>query len=50
MFKRHWKFLVIFWSVVIVGLGAVVIFFWLISIGKLGFMPTFEELENTHNR
>lgn len=50
MFKRHWKFLVIFWSVVIVGLGAVVIFFWLISIGKLGFMPTFEELENPNNR
>ncbi len=25
-------------------------FFWLISAGKLGFMPTFEELENPNNR
>lgn len=25
-------------------------FFYLISIGKLGFMPTFEELENPNNR
>lgn len=50
MFKRHWKFLVIFWSVFIAGLGFIVIFFWLISAGRLGFMPTFEELENPNNR
>ena len=35
MFKKYWKFFV---------------FFWLISAGKLGFMPTFEELENPNNR
>ncbi|MDY3032404.1 MAG: transglycosylase domain-containing protein [Odoribacter sp.] len=50
MFKKYWKFLVIFWSVVLVGILGVVIFFWLISSGKLGFMPTFEELENPNNR
>ncbi len=27
-----------------------VFFFWLISTGRLGFMPTFEELENPNNR
>ena len=46
MFKKYWKFFVIFWSVVLVGIIGVFVFFWLISAGKLGFMPTFEELEN----
>ena len=50
MFRKYWKFLVIFWSVVLAGILSVVIFFWLISAGKLGFMPTFEELENPNNR
>ncbi len=50
MFRKYWKFLVIFWSVVLAGIMGVVIFFWLISSGKLGFMPTFEELENPNNR
>ena len=40
----------IFWSVVLVGIIGVFVFFWLISAGKLGFMPTFEELENPNNR
>lgn len=40
----------IFWSVVLAGLLGTVVFFWLISAGKLGFMPTFEELENPNNR
>ncbi|MEI3127564.1 MAG: transglycosylase domain-containing protein, partial [Odoribacter splanchnicus] len=44
------KFFVIFWSVVLVGIIGVFVFFWLISAGKLGFMPTFEELENPNNR
>ena len=50
MFKKYWKFFVIFWSVVLVGNIGVFVFFWLISAGKLGFMPTFEELENPNNR
>jgi hypothetical protein len=35
---------------VLVGIIGVFVFFWLISAGKLGFMPTFEELENPNNR
>lgn len=50
MFKKYWKFFVIFWSVVLVGIIGVFVFFWLISAGKSGFMPTFEELENPNNR
>lgn len=50
MFRKYWKFFVIFWSVVLIGIIGVVVFFWLISAGKLGFMPTFEELENPNNR
>ena len=50
MFQKYWKFFVIFWSVVLVGIIGVFVFFWLISAGKLGFMPTFEELENPNNR
>ena len=50
MFKKYWKFFVIFWSVVLAGIIGIFVFFWLISAGKLGFMPTFEELENPNNR
>lgn len=50
MLKKYWKLFVIFWSVVLVGIASVFIFFYLISAGKLGFMPTFEELENPNNR
>lgn len=50
MFRKYWKIFVIFWSVVLIGIIGVVVFFWLISAGKLGFMPTFEELENPNNR
>ena len=50
MFKKYWKFFVIFWSVVLVGIIGVFVFFWLISAGKLGFMTTFEELDNPNNR
>lgn len=50
MFKRYRKFLIVFWSVVVAGILGTVFFFWLISTGRLGFMPTFEELENPNNR
>lgn len=50
MFKRYWKLFVIFWSVVLLCIAGAFIFFWLIAEGKLGFMPTFEELENPNNR
>lgn len=50
MFKRYRKFLIVFWSLVFAGVLGTVFFFWLISTGRLGFMPTFEELENPNNR
>lgn len=50
MLKKYWKLFVIFWSIVLIGIVSVFIFFYLISAGKLGFMPTFEELENPNNR
>lgn len=50
MLKKYWKLVVLFWAVVLAGIAAVVFFFWLISNGNLGFMPTFEELENPNNR
>ena len=43
MFSKYKKVFIIFWSIVILGIAGVFIFFWMISAGKLGFMPTFEE-------
>lgn len=40
------KYIVWFWSVVLASLFAAVVFFYLLSNGLLGFMPSFEELEN----
>lgn len=42
-FKRP---IIWFWSILGAGLLAVVVFFTLLSYGVLGFMPTFEDLEN----
>ncbi|MCF0191507.1 MAG: transglycosylase domain-containing protein [Marinilabiliaceae bacterium] len=42
-FKTYIKW---FWGIFLFGLVAVVIFFTLLSYGLLGFMPTFEDLEN----
>lgn len=48
--ERKWKkYIVIFWTVFVLGVAAVVLLFALISRGTLGFMPTFEELENPPN-
>ena len=40
------KYLLIFWGIFIGGIALTIIFFMLIANGKLGFMPTLEELEN----
>ncbi len=40
------KYIIAFWSLVLLMIGGVVLLFVLISNGKLGFMPSFEELEN----
>lgn len=50
MFKKYKKFFVIFWSVFFAGIAGIFIFFWMIAEGMLGFMPTFEELENPNNK
>ncbi|MDR2414011.1 MAG: transglycosylase domain-containing protein [Odoribacteraceae bacterium] len=50
MIKRYWKSFTIFWGMFLFFIGAGCLFFYLIAIGKLGFMPTFEELENPTSR
>ncbi|MCB2221358.1 MAG: transglycosylase domain-containing protein [Bacteroidetes bacterium] len=40
------KYIVLFWSLFAIGILLIVILFNLIAKGKLGYMPTFEELEN----
>jgi penicillin-binding protein 1A len=48
--KRNWKkYIVGFWALVLLGIAGVAFLFILISKGNLGFMPTFEELENPPN-
>jgi penicillin-binding protein 1A len=43
------KYIIWFWSIVLVSIASVVLFFVLLAQGKLGFMPSFEELENPKN-
>lgn len=40
------KYIIIFWSIISAFFCFIIILFLLISMGKLGYMPTFEELEN----
>jgi penicillin-binding protein 1A len=40
------KYLIIFWSLFSLAVLTIIGLFWLISIGKLGYIPTWEELEN----
>ncbi len=40
------KYIIWFWSIVLVSIASTVLFFFLLAQGKLGFMPSFEELEN----
>lgn len=47
--NRFRKALIIFWTIVIAGLLSVFTFFYALSEGWLGFMPSFEELENPKN-
>ncbi|QYJ69115.1 penicillin-binding protein 1A [Flavobacterium litorale] len=41
-----WKYIKIFWGIVLLGFVSVVLFFLMASWGAFGKMPTFEELEN----
>lgn len=48
--KNNWKkYVIIFWSLFLAGVAGVVLLFVLVAKGTLGFMPTFEELENPPN-
>jgi penicillin-binding protein 1A len=40
------KFLVTFWLAFVAGIGLLTLVFFLIAEGKMGYMPSFEELEN----
>jgi penicillin-binding protein 1A len=44
--KKYVKYLIALWSVFVLLIGGVVLFFAAISWGYFGDMPTFEELEN----
>ncbi len=43
------KYIIWFWGIVIASMLGVFLLFFLLSKGVLGFMPTFEELENPKN-
>lgn len=43
------KPILIFWSVFLIGILSIVLFFAGVSNGTFGFMPSFEELENPKN-
>ncbi len=44
--NSNFKWVLLMWSVFVGGIAVLLLFFMLISQGKLGVMPTFAELEN----
>lgn len=46
---RHRKYLMIFWGIFFVPLLVLILLFSFISAGWMGFMPSFEDLENPQN-
>ena len=44
------KFALWFWGLFIGGIGAIVLVFWLITVGVLGYLPPLEELQNPKNK
>ena len=47
--KNFKKYILWFWSLVLLFIAGGFLFFFLIANGNLGFMPSFEELENPKN-
>lgn len=47
--KNDKKYLVWFWSIIFTGIAGTFLIFFMIAKGWLGFMPSFEELENPPN-
>ncbi len=46
---KNKKFFLALWAGFFIGILTVVALFWLIAIGKMGYMPSFEELENPNS-
>ena len=44
--KSFIKYIIAFWTVVLLGITGIFLLFFMIAKGKLGFMPSFEDLEN----
>ena len=47
-FKK--KFTTWFWSLVVAGIMAIVLVFWMITMGWLGYLPPLDELQNPKNK
>lgn len=47
--KKYKTIIIVFWSIFITPILGLFILFVLIASGKMGFMPTFEDLENPSN-
>lgn len=45
--KSFRTYIIVLWSLALTMVIAMVVFFWMITAGKLGFMPSFDQLENT---
>lgn len=43
------KYILLFWAIFLTGIAGIALLFIMIARGGLGFMPTFEELENPPN-
>lgn len=43
------KIFIVLWGVFFIGIASATLLFYLIANGKMGYMPTFEELENPNN-
>lgn len=48
VFKK--KFAIWFWSIVSAGIAIIVLVFWMITKGWLGYLPPLEELQNPKNK
>jgi penicillin-binding protein 1A len=46
----HKKFLAWFWSIFCIGILAIVLVFWMITQGLLGYLPPLDELQNPKNK
>lgn len=44
------KVLIWFWSIFVLGLASIILIFWLITKGALGYLPPLDELQNPKNK